>query len=169
MKELFISLIGIVLLVSCTNSVKFPEKITIQPRDNLKGLLDSFVLINGTNKSVYELYIDKISPDSYNLILHAGSRSLSQKEDSLRDNYPILKTSASNIEFNVYSGIEHFFKNSAKGLNKEPNTSVKKYDDVIWAIRDSAGIVSIHEIYGGYPFMPLPNIMSDSLKFDLSK
>jgi hypothetical protein len=31
------------------------------------------------------------------------------------------------------------------------------------------GILSVQEIYGGYPFMPLPNMMSDSLKMNLSK
>jgi hypothetical protein len=131
--------------------------------------MDSFVVINGAQHAVYELYIDKTSPDSYNLILHAGDRSLSQNEKNLLDDYPIIKTSVSNIEFNVYSGIEHYFKNAAKGLNKAQNTSVNKYEDVMWAIRDSTGILTIHEIYGGYPFMPLPNLMSDSLKLSLPK
>lgn len=101
--------------------------------------MDSLVIINGPQHAVYELYIDKTSPDSYNFILHAGNRSLSQKEDSLHGDYPIIKTNASNVEFNVYSGVEHYFTYSAKALNKDQNTITKKYDDVMWAIRDSAG------------------------------
>lgn len=125
----------------------------LTPKSNIQTLLDSFVLINKYDNYVYELYIDKLDPNNYNLLIYTGERSLTEKENQLYNQDAIMVVFSSGVKFRVFSGIEHYFNNchSKQITQKEVGNN-----QILWAIKDSCGILDIYEIDGGYPFFPFP-------------
>lgn len=140
----------------------------IEPKNRIKPLLDSFVLVNGDTNAIYEIYIDKTSPHSYSLILYTGNESLTREEDSIHNQYPVMKLRSSNVVFTIYSGIEHYFQNAEKRQNEEKRSYKRTFTEheTMWAVKDSADIYTIYKTYGAYPYLPLPNLIPDSIRFN---
>ncbi|NML23789.1 hypothetical protein HHL16_23105 [Pseudoflavitalea sp. G-6-1-2] len=162
-------LIGLaILLVSCRQTAEAPACGLLEPRAEIKALLDSFVKVNGSKNADYGLYIDKTSPHEYDLIIYTGKGALTKKEDALNHQYPVNKVLASEVEFNVYSGVEHYFLPLCKdGKQSLPQKTSENDDFVIWAVRDSFGILTTYEASGAYPFIGLPGKLPENLEFKL--
>ncbi|RXK86632.1 hypothetical protein [Filimonas effusa] len=160
-------LVLLILVFSCKNTVKKSASCFLEPRPNIKALLDSFVKVTGKAYPEYGLYIDKGSPHQYDLIVYAGNYPLTRQEDQLNNQSPIQKVQVSGIEFKVYSGIEHYFQN---GCNND-TVVLKEYanggDNVIWAVKDSFGVMNTYKVEGAYPFIALPGKIPDSIKLKL--
>jgi len=145
------------LILSCTNNSKIVPccKNILIPKENIQVLLDSFVKENKHEKYMYELYIDKIDPDNFNMILYAGEKSLTQEENEYYGQKSVACVISQGVKIDIYSGIERFFNPSftidtfslQNGLENNCN---------LLAIRDSMGILSSYKIEKGYPFIPFP-------------
>jgi hypothetical protein len=133
----------------------------------MKLLLDSFVKANGQSYSNYGVYIDKTSPHNYDLIVYAGKEPLTHQEDQLNNQKPIQKVRVFDIEFNVYSGMEHYFQNECRSESTIPKDLSNGSENVIWAVKDSFGVMTIYKLEGAYPFIALPGKISDSIKLKL--
>jgi hypothetical protein len=156
MRNIFISLCFISLCFACSYSKKGvlnSENILI-PRENIQIFLDSFVKENNNNKHVYELYIDKLDPYNSNLLLYAGEKSLTCKENQKYNQSALASVIVSGIEIKIYSGLErYFYKNTQDSLFQDCNNGI---DGIMWAIKDSSDVITIYKIDGGYPFFPFP-------------
>jgi len=160
MKKILIGLLQMFFVLSCTNSrITLSNENVIIPKENISALLDSFVRENKHGKYVYELYIDKITPDSCNMILYCGEKSLTKEEDGYYDQKPVVCVILHGVKIYIYSGIERYFSSSLK----MDTLTIQNNAEVLWAIRDSMGILSSYKIDGGYPFIPFPlkNVKGD--------
>jgi hypothetical protein len=157
LKYFVIYLFLILSFSSCFQTKKddFSESIVI-PKENIKALLDSFVQENKSDNYVYELYIDKMDPDSYNLLLYAGEKSLTEKENDIYRQTSINGVVCHGKTISIYSGVEHYFASQRKEKELEGNVQINTIKQVMWAIKDSSGILTIYSIDGGYPFLPFP-------------
>ncbi len=170
MKKRFIFFVLVILINSCKQTAEVPICNIIEPHANIKRLLDSFIMVNGQNNAEYGIYIDKTSPHDYDLILYTGNEPLTKEEDQLNNQYPVNKVRTSNVEFKVYSGIERYFQNRCYDQDRKesvPQKKIEKNDYAIWVVKDSAGILTTYKTLGAYPFIALPNKVSDSIKFNL--
>lgn len=170
MKIQIFYLVLVLLLNSCKEKSEDYVCDIIEPNANIKPLLDSFVNVNGQNNAEYGIYIDKTSPHTYDLIIYTGNEPLTNEEDNFNNQYPINKVKVSNIEFKVYSGIEHYFQNKFNGKSRNEIDSrkiIEREDYVIWVVKDSSGLLTTYKTPGAYPFIALPKRISDSLYFVL--
>ncbi|MFT3901917.1 MAG: hypothetical protein QM727_02025 [Niabella sp.] len=170
MKKQLFFLILVMLLYSCEQVSQLPACGMIEPRANIKSLLDSFIMVNGKHNAEYGIYVDKTSPHDYDLILYTGDEPLTKEEDWVNNQYPVSKVRVSNeVEFKVYSGLEHYFQNQCYAKEKKiiPQKTSGKKDFVIWVVKDSAGKLTTYKTFNAYPFIALPNNVSDSIKFNL--
>jgi len=142
--------------VACINH----KNTCLLPNKNLEMLLDSFVRINNSFH-VYELYIDKLDPDHYNLIIYAGDKSLTENECKKFNQSSLAYCNIRSVNFHIYSGIEHYFKQDYI-QNKDLIKSKNNYNhNALWAVKDSFGIIISYKIDGGYPFLPLPLLIKN--------
>lgn len=79
MKNLICIFVVSCLAVGCGSQPKNINEYTMT--EPLKHIVDSFVR-TVPDQTVYELYIDKIYPDSSIIILFAGKKSLTESENS---------------------------------------------------------------------------------------
>ena len=135
----------------------------VDPKIEIKSLLDSFVKVSGKQYSEYALYIDKTSPHNFDLIFYAGKVSLTSEEDQVNLQKPIQKTLVDGVEFKIYSGVEHFFQTETEVDRIVLNKSSENKESLIWAVKDSFGIISIYKVEGAYPFIALPVKRNDSI------
>jgi len=158
------------ILYSCDNQqkIKQEEGEILIPKENIQILLDSFITENRNKCVLYELYIDKLDPHNYNLILYAAKDSslgsLTKLENKDYNQTSLSYAIVSGVRINIYSGIEHYFEcSNNKPVANFDSTKVNHYEDmVIWVVKDSFGILEVNkEMYGAYPFIGLP------LKFNL--
>ena len=144
MRKLIFILIFISLLFSCNNVEKKEDitLLTLVPEENIKILLDSFLVENNKNDSIYELYIQRITPwefDSFqstvtDIIIYGGRYSLASTK---RKREPIMQVKVDDVKFFVYSGIENYF--SKKYDYKQEDMKGEPYGN-IWIIKDSANV-----------------------------
>jgi hypothetical protein len=125
------------------------------PKENIKVLLDSFVLQNKNNNYIYEIYIDKQDPNNYNLLFYAGEKSLTEKENEAYKQIPVANVVIRGVKIFIYSGVEHYFTSSGQ-INIIEKKISKENKQITWAIKDSSGIITYYKIDVGYPFIPLP-------------
>lgn len=111
------------LCISCKNDNNKPACYYVDPYPQIKPALDSFLKVSGKLHSVNAIYIDKTSPHNFELLLYAGSKSLTSEEDQVGNQKSIHKTRVSDIEFEVYSGVEHYFQTG----NEVGKTIVNKF------------------------------------------
>lgn len=165
-KNLLYSLIIFFVLTSCHDNKQKDktEYIYIEPQDNIRLLLDSFLIENKKNDSIYELYIqritpwenDKFEPTITEITIYGGKYPLGSMK---RKREPLMAVIVNNIKFYVYSGIEDYFSTS---YNKQENANGEPWGD-IWFIRDSADVYT-HFIKTTLQAPPPSNIPSD-IKF----
>lgn len=157
----FITYLVLILFSSCIskNIDDNSWKETVNPNQDIKIILDSFVVINPTF-DIYELYIDKIDPETYNLIIYGGFESLTSKENDKYNQQSLQYCSVRGKLFEIYTGSEHYFKPSKEKPKYQPNSKGKSTEMIMWAVKDSSGILSTYKLDGGYPFFPLPIIIN---------
>lgn len=156
------------LCFSCSN-VKHNEvdSCIITPKENIQQYLDSFIQQN-KNKDVYELYIDKIDDDTYDVILHAGNQSLTHKENEYYNQSSIVSVIVAGKEIKVYSGLEHYFQRS--GIENIAYVNNDEDDGVFLIIKERAGVMDVYSVDQAYPFFPLPGkIEPGMVKFPVIK
>lgn len=163
MKNLLILSLGVSFAFSCSHFKKntLCENVLI-PKENIKILLDSFVLQNKNSAYLYELYIDKQGPDNCDLLLYAGEKSLTEKENEARQQAPIASFMTQGVRIFIYSGVERYFTNQQTECNTEKIKS-KGNNEIMWAIKDSCGSLTSYKIDGGYPFISFPRKIEPGL------
>jgi hypothetical protein len=162
---------GFITMLSC---LRPKEKIVnkdhyLVPKGRLKELLDSFVQVAGNNHPVYEVFVVKMSPFEANLILHSGNKSLCRLENKLEGQFPANKTQACGVTFYVYSGVERYF-NNPENAEKDSSKYMEKGGEnevpyALWAVKDSAGIYRVFSTITAYPFIGIPDPITDTPKF----
>ena len=138
----FLCIILLLLFLSCNQNKENANLLILEPEDNIKALLDSFLLENNKNDSVYELYIQRITPWEYDkfeptvtdIIIYGGRYPLGSVN---RKREPIMAVEVDSVRFFVYSGIENYFSSNdnIKQYNKEDEPLGN-----VWLIRDSANV-----------------------------
>ena len=157
MKKIFYFFIVIIGITSCKKSSDNNlDSAFLQPKDNICAVLDSFVQENNIDNYVYELYVDKQTPHDYLLTIYCGKQSLTKQENDYYDYMPLNYTIVSGKRFDVFSGIERYFK---KGNDTIATPPLKDYfEKRIWIIKDNYDTINVykdlHLEY--YPFVPLP-------------
>lgn len=142
----------ILWLFSCNQNKSNVDQDQLIPRENIKCVLDSFVQITNDANLIHEIYIDKISPWEYDIVLYAGKKSLTEK-GSVTAN-----TEISGIKFDIYSGIEHYFRNPKDtcSFDDTPN-KFGVPDGIYWILTDKDGQISIIKNSSAFPFYSMPN------------
>lgn len=155
MKAFFVMVFFSVAAFSCSQRTE--EGNLLIAKKEMQVILDSFVQKHAEdNYSVYELYINKFEPDQTNMILYAGDVSLTNKIEAERyDQYPVAYTISQGVKIYIYSGVERYFTNTAK-RDEIPLVELRNDRGTRLAIIDSCGVIHTYEIWGGYPFVPLP-------------
>ncbi|WP_297304974.1 hypothetical protein, partial [uncultured Coprobacter sp.] len=64
-----------IFLLSCSLSKEQNTNI-VYPKERIKGVLYSFIQENKQDNFRYEMFINKIYPNDFNIILYAGEGSL---------------------------------------------------------------------------------------------
>lgn len=164
MKQSVISILFI-LIFSCCNHKKNDKAdyIYLEPQDNIKILLDSFLIENGKNALVYELYIQRITPWEYDkfestiteITIYGGKYPLGVMR---KKKEPIVAVKIDGVDFFVYSGIENYFSIPYKG---DPYNGENEPYGNVWDIRDSVGVYTyfIKSTLQAPPPSALPNSM----------
>ena len=166
MKNLICIFVVSCLAVGCGSQPKNINEYTMT--EPLKHIVDSFVR-TVPDQTVYELYIDKIYPDSSIIILFAGKKSLTESENSFYKQFPLICLQSNDQVIKVYSGIERYIRHIG---NSQPDTDT----DSFWAngsdfagkyliLFDVRGNLSVDngDRSGAYPFFTLPVV--SKLKF----
>jgi hypothetical protein len=165
MKNLLFLIILIPLILSC-NSFENKENSNLsilEPEENIKALLDSFLIENNRIDSIYELYIqritpwenDKFEPTTTDIIIYGGRYSLTKRKRE-----PVMAVKVDNVKFFVYSGIENYFSKKYDYIQEDREE--EPYGN-IWIIRDSADVYT-HFIKTTLQAPPPSEIPSD-IKF----
>jgi hypothetical protein len=164
MKNLLVNLcfIYFFFFVSCSDSKKQNAdccgKLIL--KESLQVYIDSFVRENNMY-NIYELYIDKIDPHNFNLILYAGEQSLTYNENEYYNQISLSRIVVSGVEFSVYSGLEHYFDSSIPQKPLLQSNDIGS-DEVLWAIKDSFGVLNCYTLNGAYPFIPFPIVIEEN-------
>ena len=140
-------------LISCSSSKKEDHELFLKPRENIEAIMDSFVVFSKDKSLIYEIYIDKITPWEYDIILYSGKVSLSENATV------VAKTIVSDVKFNIYSGIEHYFclaKDSAFIFDDDPREEGAPLGNY-WIIIDRKGKVEVMKNSWALPFYSMPN------------
>lgn len=147
-------------LLSCKENKEEHELIA---SPNIVQILDSFVKQGNCDDCIYELYIDKKSPQLSELILYKGKYSLMERTGSkIVQPITYFKTSKG-FKVGVYSGSEDYFS-SSEAVKSNHTSVIENTDDYkIWVIQDSAGVFKKREVRFAYPFMPFPK---DKVSFE---
>ena len=122
---------------------------------SLKQLMIKYINYEPCEDCIYEVYIDKKSPDNYQVILYKGSNSLTFEEYIKKKKYPLFYTYVSNKKVYVYSGAENYF--SVKDpliLQGGKNKTDKTFK--VWVLSDSLGVKKLDTFNQVYPFFQLP-------------
>jgi len=111
-KEMFICLlIGLVIFCSCSQQ---DRRVQVTPSEELQKVIDSLVVLKNSEKKVYHLFVDQITPNQCFMVLYMGDRPF--LKDSYQGALPYTKDVLSvyyflsnGHEIRIYSGIESCF------------------------------------------------------------
>ncbi|MDR2804292.1 MAG: hypothetical protein LBB85_01405 [Dysgonamonadaceae bacterium] len=155
--KIFISIIYLIAFtfLSCVfQKNKDLDEIIITPKENIKNILDSFIVANPCDSCIYELFIDKLSPNIFNLLITKGTQKLTAEENAFFNQNPLLVTYVSGIKFYIYSGVEYYFYADTISSNKK-QTSLYDYERTKWIVTDTLGTITINsKVNMAYPFIP---------------
>lgn len=162
-KILFYSFL-VMLFGSCKKVPESPDRTDhLIPNERIYAILDSFVKENDCMNCINELYIDKVTPHNYIITIYTGNRSLTQKENEFNEQTATAKTIVSGIEFNIYSGTEHYFNKNSENKNKDVLPATK-CNTAIWVVKDNFDTIEIFKNTGYiYPFVALPLNLNPTL------
>lgn len=141
MKIIYACLITVLIFFLSCSLPKEQNKNIVYPKERIKGVLHSFIQENKQDNFRYEMFINKIYPNDFNIILYAGEGSLNGENRIQSDKTPNVYTEIDGNKIYIYSGSEYFFRNTLKGKKGGSIKNDKKA--VVWAIRDSSEILSV--------------------------
>ena len=130
----------------------------LMPDENIAVLLDSFIIETNCNDCIFEIYVDKQSPEVYHLILYAGYQSLGKSIGSYSMYNSLEKVKVRDIEFHLFTGAEKYFSNLSVKSPTIRNECHNNYQNT-WVIVDSCDIQTLYKIQkhvGIIPYFPLP-------------
>ncbi len=127
----------------------------VELESNLKKLMEAYIAQEPCEDCIYEIYIDKKAPDSYQVILYKGSNSLTFEEYAKEKKYPLFYTYVRDKKVYVYSGAENYFSVKEPSIVQEEKNKNNKIFKV-WVLSDSLGIKKVDVFYQVYPFFQLP-------------
>jgi hypothetical protein len=156
----------IMLACNSTDKKSVSKDNYLVPKGRLRSVIDSFVQVAGNNHPYYEIYINKRSPFESDIIIYSGNRSLTTLENKLEGQFPLVKTQAMGVTFDIYSGDERYFNRPENvGKEGELQDESKKPEEIyaMWAVKDSAGRFNIYSPSSAYPFLPIVDPVPDSL------
>jgi hypothetical protein len=156
-----------ILISASCNQKNSSQQNSFIPNKKLENVVDSFLSVNKCEGQIHEIYIDKLDPHNFQIILHQGKISLTKEENADYHQKPLFTSTIQGIDFKVYSGAEHYFNNSdndslelqeRKLSNTFSNDSTNGLQcEKLWLIKDSFGVLTIRPYKNGaYPFMPPP-------------
>lgn len=142
MKIIYTCLVSVfIFLLSCSQS-KEQNKNIVYPKERIKEVLNSFIQENKHENFRYEMFINKIYPNDFNIILYAGEDSLTDENRIQMGKTPNSYTEIDGNKIYIYSGTEYFFRNAEN--KKKENAPIKHTGKgICWAIRDSSEILSV--------------------------
>jgi hypothetical protein len=156
MRKIFCFFIVVIGIISCKKNFDgCLENAPLIPKANIYAILDSFVTENKYNNYIYELYIDKETPDEYLLTIYCGKYSLTKEENYYRNQIALNYTIISDVKFNIFSGVEHYFTRENDTIEATKSDG-KYYEQKIWIVKDSFNVISVYKGIHTYPFIPLP-------------
>ena len=164
------------LAVICLNlfSCKHKDSTTdmyVKANSRLTPVLDSFVKASPCSICINEIYIDKIDPHLYKLIIYQGEESLTKDENTINGHKPLAKVIASEVEFKIFSGVEHYFNNEPFNEKKQKVDSIRNnlIKQKIWIVKDSFGILTVKETNFNYPYSPFNLIDKNTKEIIISR
>lgn len=158
------------ILTSCNNAQEQKQKLI--PNKDISKILEDFVNENRCSTCCYEIYINKEYPHLSTIIIYMGDKSLTKDENEYSHQKALnTVTTSSGIEFKIYSGIEHYFKNeddlATQDKSKNIDNIVKNNRNIerkIWVVIDSFGVLKTTKRDFAYPFIPLPQFPAPKIK-----
>jgi len=138
-----ILLISISSLILCCNPKK--DNPYIYPNESMTQLLDSFIQETPNKNRINQIYIDKINPYNYHILLYSGNTDINNGQCKIPALYKIRY--ADRI-FDVFSGVEEFFSDSIN----QPKTVMEKMKsfkndsvNTCWFVEDYQGKTYINK------------------------
>ena len=163
MKKIYLILSGLFSLYLIGCNVK-SEKAEFVLDSSIQSVLDSFVSIDPGHK-IYELFIDKIEPDKVILFLSAAKKPLTERENIIYGQSPLITVYAQGIPVRIFLGAERYihrrnqkfgYKDSIIVSDSKKKASQESHDR-LWVVIDSCNVLTIYKNgEGAYPFFPLP-------------
>lgn len=127
----------------------------IELESGLKRLMSEYINYEPCEDCVFEIYINKKSPDNYRIIFYKGSNSLTYEEYIKKKKYPLFYTYILNKKVYVYSGAENYFSVKNPLIVQEGKNKTDKTFKV-WVLSDSVGVKKLDTFNQVYPFFQLP-------------
>lgn len=164
MKTLIVKTIAVAVsvLTSCNSTPVEMESYKV--KGSIAAIVDSFTAEN-KGRAFYEMYIDKIEPDSVVIQLNAADLPLTADENNRYEQWPAIYIVSNGVRVYVYSGLERYV---ASGRIDESHllTGTEKHilPPAYWIITDSKGTVSVLKQRGSkYIYLSIPK--QASVKF----
>ncbi|GHT17491.1 hypothetical protein FACS189429_1690 [Bacteroidia bacterium] len=164
MKKILLLIFMSFLLSQCISKRQETRHI-VKFNDKFTAIIDSFITENN-NYSIYELYVNKIAPDSIVSILFAGNKGLTDSENEYFHQKSNIIYLFNGVQVQIYSGIERYLFNEIKpdSLYKD---SYRQASGICWTLIDINNTIRIEKNQGvvNYPFFPLP--MKSEIEFTM--
>ena len=109
MKIIYACLITVLIFFLSCSLPKEQNKNIVYPKERIKGVLYSFIQENKQDNFRYEMFINKICPNDFNIILYAGEGSLNGENRIQSDKTP-----------NVYTEIRYIFTPAQNIFSETP-------------------------------------------------
>lgn len=157
MKNLIILISLVFFLCSCKNSKnEITSENYVELSDDLQRVVNRYIDYQPCSDCVYEIYLDKIEPHYYQIILYKGDSSLTVDEHQRDGKFPVLFTTITGKKIYLFTGGERYFKSSKKAVKakKIMGNMSKSFD--VWVLSDSLNKRRIDTFEHVYPFLPLP-------------
>ena len=133
--------------IKTTNSVELiPTYTSLHFNSELKAAIDSFIHQSNCKTCFYEMYVNKVYPDSFLLTLEAKGYP------SFNNNNPLFTSVIEGKTIYIYSGLEDVFRGDMKLDSNIIDSTNKEYH--IWTISVKKQGISI-DTFGYYPFFPV--------------
>ncbi|MBK7882543.1 MAG: hypothetical protein IPJ81_00895 [Chitinophagaceae bacterium] len=84
----------------------------------MENIVDSFLKDNNCDNYIHELYIDKLDPHNFQIILYQGKESLTKDENKGYNQKSLIVSKIKGVDFNIYSGVERYFSNFENDSSK---------------------------------------------------
>lgn len=158
----FFLIIFLIMFFACNFKSEKPNEsksIYVSPGEDIQCLLDSFINESGSKKKINEVYVDKQTLWDFDIIIYSGELSLCESIE------PLVKINHRGVVFDLYSGLEHYFKTSSTNTT-EINDFPRKEgppDGIYWIIKERRN--KNREIIKGLWATPFQSLLDTGVEF----